>query len=750
MFGWVRPLGLQMEIQMVTIEGTIQEIIFANETNGYTVCEVEYGDDTVTAVGYMPFISIGEMLRLSGKWMVHPDYGQQLKVEMYEKMMPQSLEAIEKYLASGILPGVGPVTAKKIVEVFGEETLNIIQFRPDSLVDVKGISLEKARKIGQAYQEQRGLTNVIMFFQDYGISTTMAAKIYKEFGENTIQEIKANPYRLSDEIIGIGFKTADRIAQNLGIDPASEYRISSGIQYVLSQGAVNGHTYMPESRLRENTVQLLNINLESILNSLVKLTLDKAVCVDKEQEESHVYLASLFYAELGVCRKLGELAEVAFNQNLDGLEESIERIQQEEGITLAIQQKVAIKEAVTNGVLVITGGPGTGKTTIIKTIIRLLLSEGYKIELAAPTGRAAKRMSEATGYEARTIHRLLEMGYAGDEENLVFLRGEENPLEADVVIIDETSMVDIVLMNHLLKSIASGTRLILVGDVDQLPSVGPGNVLKDIISSGKIRTVKLTEIFRQAQQSMITVNAHKINKGDMPVLNAKNGDFFFMGRNTPEAIIQTVIELCTRRLPDFYGVDPMKDIQVLTPTRKGPAGVVNLNIELQKHLNPPAANKSEKLFKEFVFREGDRVMQIKNNYNLRWIKADRSAAEGMGVFNGDMGIITKISEEERRLTVLTDDDKLVEYDYTILEELEPAFAITIHKSQGSEFNTVILPLFPGPQVLMTRNLLYTAVTRARCLVVLVGQTRVLEEMVRNERETQRYSALGDKLRLLCF
>ncbi|UWV48497.1 ATP-dependent RecD-like DNA helicase [Acetivibrio thermocellus] len=731
---------------MVTIEGTVEEIIFSNEANGYTVCEIKCDKEVITVVGYMPFINVGETLRVSGKWVIHPDYGEQLKVELYEKLLPETPEAIERYLASGLIKGVGPATAKKIVKKFADQTLHIISHHPQRLAEIKGITMEKALRIGQAFEEQRGLRDVVLFLQEYGISPTYCAKIYKTFGPDTIEEIRKNPYRLSDEIFGISFRTADRIAKSLGIDPYSKYRISSGIKYVLSRAATEGHTFLEEEMLKSYTSKLLDINIDSIEDALVSLVLNKSVYVDRNDGMSKIYLSSFYHAELGVCRKLVELSQVRYNADMEDFEERIKQVQKKEGIILADKQKEAIREAMTNGVLVITGGPGTGKTTIIKSIISLLESEGYEFALAAPTGRAAKRMSEATGYEAKTIHRLLEIGYTSNEDELVFMRTEDNPIEADVVIIDEMSMVDIILMYHLLKAIVCGTRLILVGDVDQLPSVGPGNVLRDIIKSGMIKTVKLSEIFRQAGESMIVVNAHRINRGEHPILNEREKDFFFVTRNSQNDILKTVVDLCTRRIPDTYGYDPMKQIQVLTPMRKGTVGVANLNIELQKVLNPEDGKKKQKAFRNYVFREGDRVMQIKNNYNLRWEKINGPGQEGAGVFNGDMGIIVEIDDEEQKIKVLFDDEKLVEYDYTILDELEPAYAVTIHKSQGSEFPVVILPVFPGPSVLMTRNLLYTAITRARELVILVGNKDCLYGMIMNDRETKRNSDLAEKLR----
>ncbi|NMB34493.1 MAG: ATP-dependent RecD-like DNA helicase [Clostridium sp.] len=731
---------------MVVIEGMIEEIIFSNEINGYTVCEIKKGKETITVVGFMPFINVGETLKITGRWVTHPDYGEQLKVELYEKVLPKTTEAIERYLSSGLIKGVGPVTAKKIVDKFKDQTIEIIRHYPKKLAQIKGITPKKAVQIAEIFEEQRELRDVVLFFQEYGISPAYSAKIYKNFGANTIEQIRTNPYRLCDEIFGISFKTADGIAKSIGIDPQSKHRISSGIKYVLSQGAVSGHTFIDEEKLGEYASHLLDVDLDGIEDALVSLVLDKAVYVERGDGGSRIYLNSFYNAELGVSRKLSELSNLKFDGNLDDFDVKIESVQKKEDVVLADKQKEAIREALVSGVLVITGGPGTGKTTIIKSIIRLLEGEGYKFALAAPTGRAAKKMSETTGYEAKTIHRLLEIGYTADDEELIFARDESNPLEADVIIIDEVSMVDILLMNHLLRAVPIGARLILVGDVDQLPSVGAGNVLRDIIESEVIKTVKLTEIFRQAKESMIVVNAHNINKGKKPILNNKDKDFFFVTRRSQGGIVETVVDLCKRRLPQTYGYDPMKHIQVLTPMRKGPSGVSSLNVELQRVLNPKRKDKREKTFGGYIFREGDRVMQIRNNYDLKWKSIVDGKVEGTGVFNGDAGIIRKIDMENQRIKVCFDEERLVEYENAILDELEPAFAITIHKSQGSEFPVVILPVFSGPEVLMTRNLLYTAITRAREMVVLVGVRDYLYAMIENDRETRRNSDLCGKLK----
>ena len=734
------------KMDLALVEGVIEGIIYKNEANGYTVCEIAFGGKIITAVGYMPFVNEGETIKATGRWVKHPDYGDQFKVEMYEKVLPHTAESIEKYLASGVIKGVGPVTARKIVERFGASALDVISNEPERLSEIKGISLAKAMDIGQALNEHRGLQDVVMFLQEYGVSPSVCIRIFKAYGNKSVEMIRENPYRLCEDVFGIGFKTADRIAMKLGVDPASLFRIRSGIRYILNHAASNGHTYLPENMVKMYTAQLLGIPEVDIEDALVSLVFDKAVYTEKTEDGSNVYLSAFYTAETGVCKRLLSLSRTSYARDFEDLDEKIRDFEEREGIQLDQKQREAVREAMRNGVMVITGGPGTGKTTIIKCILRLLSEYGYRAALAAPTGRAAKRMTEATGYEAKTIHRLLEIGYADDESELVFQRNEANPLEADTVIIDEMSMVDMLLMYHLLKAIPPGARLVLVGDADQLPSVGPGSVLHDIISCSGIKTVRLTEIFRQAEESLIIVNAHRINRGEAPILNAKDKDFFFLPRSGQENILRTVIDLCVRRLPDTYGLDPMKDIQVLSPTKKGPAGVVNLNIELQKVLNPQDGKKAEKVSRVYTLREGDRVMQIKNNYSLRWEKPGNSGIDGTGVFNGDMGTVAEIDDEEMKVIVLFDDDRLVVYDYSILDELEPSFAVTVHKSQGSEFPVVVMPIIPGPEVLMTRNLLYTAVTRAKEMVVLVGEEDVLLGMVGNKRETLRYSGLADKLK----
>mgnify|MGYP000850257705 CR=1 FL=1 len=825
---------------LITVEGTIEEIIFSNEANGYAVCEITNEKSVITLVGYMPFINEGEILKAKGSWINHPEYGEQLKVESFEKVMPNTVEAIEKYLGTGVIKGIGKATAKKIIKKFGAESLNVILENPEKLSDIKGMSYTRALEIGQALAKQRNFTDIVSFLQEHGISSVYAAKVYKVFGENTLEAIQNNPYRLIDEIPVISFKTVDAIAKSLGIDPESRLRICSGIKYVLIKASVNGHTYLPYSEVIKLGESLLGVDAENVRDTLIFMRFDEVIHIERydsvnennensnnmnnssnmnnmnnsnnmnninnnfssddinssincnnEKLTDRVYLRDLYNAEISVTRRLITLANSVVLSNVrskidNTIKKSIEKtmivLQEEEKIVLAETQKTAIREAINNGVMVITGGPGTGKTTIIKSIIKIFEKNNYKVALAAPTGRAAKRMTEATGYEAKTIHRLLEIGFVGDELEMSFVKTDVNPIDADVIIIDEMSMVDLLLMDSLLKAIKQGSRLILVGDVDQLPSVGPGNVLKDIIASTIIKTVRLTEVFRQAEKSLIVVNAHRINRGDKPILNERSKDFFFIGRNNPNDIISLIMDLCSKRIPAQYGYDPFRDIQILTPTRKGLVGVGNLNIELQRKLNPKSKIRKEKSFPNFTFREGDKVMQIKNNYNIKWEKVsldedgnrvkksiddtsyddaynashdnacagryeDENDKDGEGVFNGDSGIINQIDHEEEKIRVLFDDNRIVDYYFDAFDEIDPAYAITIHKSQGSEFPVVILPIFPGPPVLMTRNLLYTAITRARDLVIVVGLESTLYHMVDNDKETLRYSGLANKIRL---
>lgn len=733
---------------MAELIGIVEDIVFRNEDNGFSVVGIrEEGTQLmVTCVGNFPFINQGERVRLEGEWTTHPDYGQQLKMVTYSSAAPTTIQGMESYLASGLIRGVGASTARKLVHHFGEDVLDIIQFNPQRLIEVDGIGESRAEMIASSFSEQKEIREVMIFLQSYGITTAYALKIFKTYGSNTINSVRENPYRLAEDIIGIGFKTADRIARAMGVDSNSPYRVAAGINYVLSQAASQGHACLPEEELMKRANQLLTVEETLVKNGLTNLTLSHKLVMEQKEDHTAVYLAGFFLAESGSAQILRDLALDQSIKQFSNIQDKIRRFEKDNKMILAEQQREAVRQAMQYGVIVITGGPGTGKTTIINCMIELFTHEGLKVELAAPTGRAAKRMAEATHQEAKTIHRLLEYGYSEEHED-AFQRDEDNPIKADVVIIDEMSMVDVLLLYHLLKAIVKGTRLIMVGDVDQLPSVGPGNVLRDIIQSNVIPVIQLTEIFRQVQESMIIVNAHRINQGDMPLLNLKEKDFFIDKQSSAEDILKTLDELITARLPGYGNYRPLQDIQILAPMRKGLIGVNNLNKELQKVLNPPAPHKKEKASGDTIFRQGDKVMQIKNNYKLQWTipGKDEDVFEGEGIFNGDMGFIQDIDKEEQTLTILFDDEKTVIYDFSQLDELELSYAVTIHKSQGSEFPVVVIPLVYGPPMLMTRNLLYTAVTRARELVVLVGKENMIRRMVENNHIARRYSSLDERL-----
>lgn len=730
---------------MLTIEGVVEDIKFRNESNTYTVAVLDTPDGKATIVGYIPIINIGETLRAEGEWVYHPSYGEQLEVNRVSIVVPSTVNGIEKYLSSGLIPFIGPKTAKKIVEKFGLDTLDIIQYNPERLKEIEGIGDKKLKRIVEAFREQGEVREIMIFLQQYGITPNYGMKIYKEYGKDTIKAISENPYKLSEDIIGIGFKTADKIAQNMGISRESPYRIEGGIRYTLNAYASNGHVYVPREELIKSAGRLLDVDEALIEDSLREMALKGTIQTLNYNEEIRIYYTPFHVAENNVSKKLVELSRVQMD-NIDiDIDRAIEKIEREDNIRFANKQKEAIREAIKNGIIVITGGPGTGKTTIIKAIIKIFQEEGLKVSLAAPTGRAAKRMTETTGLEAKTIHRLLEYSYV--EEGMAFGIDEDNPLDTDLLIIDEASMIDILLMNHLLKAIVPGTRLILVGDVDQLPSVGPGNVLKDIINSNAIKVVKLDEIFRQEEDSLIVVNAHKINKGEYPVLN-KGKDFFFIRAREPGEIVNIIVELCRDRLPKYYGLDPINDIQVLTPMKKGEVGINSLNKHLQQVLNPKAKHKGEKQVGEEIYRVGDKVMQIKNNYSIEWeiVREGMVVEKGEGIFNGDFGKIVDIDEEDRIMKVVFDEEKEVEYSFNQLDELKLSYATTVHKSQGSEFPVVVMPIYWGPPMLLTRNLLYTAITRAKELIVLVGDENYLKRMVDNNRITKRYSSLDIKIK----
>ena len=731
---------------MEILDGLVEAVIFKSEDTGYVVAKITANKEVNTIVGTMPLIKEGQQIEVKGEWIKHKQFGRQFNVEEYKEVLPTSTKEIEKYLSTGIIHGIGPVTAKKIVKAFGEETLNILDNNIERLKEVEGIGKKKYNIIYQSYLETRELKDIIMFFQKHGVTINQCLKVYKKFGGDAQNIVSENPYILSDEISGIGFLTSDRIAKSLGIEPISDFRIQSGIKYVLNSFSGLGNTYMPKDKLINEAQRVLSVDKELIEVNIYNSVLEGKIKIEKINEIEAVYSLPYYFCELGVTNKIITLSIENFQTINSDITFEISSFERKNNIVFADSQKEAILGAFENGIEIITGGPGTGKTTIIKCIIEIYENNGMKVLLAAPTGRAAKRMTESTGREAKTIHRLLEMGVS-DNENSFFGRGEGEPLEGDVIIVDEASMIDIMLMNSLLKAIKLGTRLIIVGDADQLPSVGPGNVLRDLIDSEFIKVVRLKDIFRQGKESMIITNAHRINNGELPYLNKKGGDFFFDNRESNEEILETILDLVNRRLPLFNSKwNKIRDFQVLSPTRKGILGVDNLNNELQSILNPPSKDKKERKFKDSVFREGDKVMQTKNNYSLKWNRINGYGDnEGVGIFNGDMGFIESISEENRTVTVVFDDERRIVYDNLYVEELELAYAITIHKSQGSEFKVIITPAFMGSAFLMNRNILYTGITRAKELVVVVGNQRALKYMVDNTNSMERYSSLKERI-----
>lgn len=741
-----------MEDELV-LEGTVEDVIFHNDDNGYAVFDFKSDDgDEIICVGTVPQIRRGDMLKLTGGMVIHPTYGLQFKVEFYERVVPTTAVAIEKYLSSGIVKGIGPKTAKKIVDKFGAATFYVIEEKFDRLVEIKGITYDKALAVHNSFCSQRDIRKVMLYLQEFGVTPAFAMKVYKKYGYRTIDIIKENPYRMAEDIAGIGFKTADRIAYSMGIPTDSPNRVKSGIKYILSESLLDGNVFMPKDSLIRQAGEILSVDEEMVDNCLRELQIEHKVFNENIDGTDAVYLMTMYYTEISAAKKLLELSFFHDDADLRKIDDKIDAVEDLSGICLAKQQRTAVIEAMREGVLVITGGPGTGKTTIIHTIIQIFKSSGMEVVLAAPTGRAAKRMTETTGIEAKTIHRMLGVAYADDDNGRQkFDKNETEPIEADVIIIDEVSMVDMQLFNNLLKAIEPGTRLILVGDANQLPSVAAGNVLKDIIKSEKIKVVRLTEIFRQARESAIITNAHKINSGEDPVMNGKNTDFFFVNAQYAPKVPGKIVELITKRLPKFTGVDSFSDMQVLTPMRKGDIGAAGLNKTLQKALNPPSDGKKEYETSSCTFREGDKVMQIKNNYNISWKIENRLGKvidDGTGIYNGDMGIIKSINKQAETITVLFDDMRQAVYEFTALDELELAYAVTIHKSQGSEYPVVIIPIHSGPPMLMSRNLLYTAVTRAKKFVIIVGLKSSVNRMVANDREVSRYSGFAYRLETL--
>jgi exodeoxyribonuclease V alpha subunit len=732
--------------EQVVIEAMVEDIIYQNADNGYTVCSVSYEGEELSCVGSMLGLTPGEEVKIIGTWATHPVYGKQVKVDYFEKSIPKTVQGMERYLASGAIKGIGPKMATKIVKHFGIETFRIMEEEPLVLAQIKGITQKKAEEIGALFHAQYELRKAMLLLQEYGITPTYAIKIYKRYKDDTIGVIQKAPYRLAQDIHGIGFKKADEIAAQMGIPKEDPHRIKTGCLYLMTQFSNQGHTYIPKELLLEEAKLLLEVLEEQIENALLELHLAKAIVIKNYDGTVAIFLSAYYQAESYIATKLLELAALTKQDALSGFEKELAKAQKELGTDLVTEQKEAIAHVLANGLTIITGGPGTGKTTTINVLLHILEGRQEEVLLTAPTGRAAKRMSEATGQEAQTIHRLLEINYMQEEgQRQRFEKDEDNPLEADVVIIDEMSMVDVSLMHALVRAIAVGQRVVFIGDADQLPSVGPGNVLKDMIKSEKLPVVRLTQIFRQAGGSAIVLNAHRINNGEMPIANEEQTDFFMMNRAVQQEVRMAITELMKERLPKYQKVDPIKDIQVLSPMRKGLLGVTELNKALQEALNPPHPMKSQKEYRQTLFREGDKVMQIKNNYNTPWKIYNKNQLpidEGVGVFNGDCGMITRVDTGREILVVTFEDQKTVEYEFAQLDELDLAYAVTIHKSQGSEYPVVILPLHSGPSMLLTRNLLYTAVTRAKQMVVIVGLKEAVERMVENNKEMARYSSLA--------
>lgn len=729
----------EFSTESLTYEGIVHDIIYYNEENGYVIAVMDVEDELLSIKGNIPFIQEGDRLRVVGKLDHHAFYGEQLNVEHVEHIKPTDIDEVYRYLASGVIKGIGETTAHLMIEAFGKEALEVLQNTPEKLLNIAGIGPKKLEQIMLSYKEQYELRDFIMYFQSLNISIHLAMKIYKRYGHEAIHTVEKNPYVLADDLVGVGFKQADQIAMRMGIDFHSPFRIASGINYLLNREAASGHTFCEKGELVRRVELELQVKPDDVIDQIAMMTMEGSLFIElTEDEKTAVYLPSLYYAEQQVSHKLYELMTQSVKVKSHDIEYFLEQFEKGRGILLADLQKKAIEASLQNGVFVVTGGPGTGKTTIINAIIEAYESLEKKVTLAAPTGRAAKRMTETTQRESKTIHRLLE--FQGESN---FQKNETNPIKTDVLIIDEISMVDIVLMYRLLDAVELGTHLILVGDADQLPSVGPGTVLKDLLGCGWIGSIKLTEIYRQSEASLIAINAHSINKGEMPVLNKADKDFFFISKARSEEILNEIRNLVIERLPNYYNLNPMEDIQILSPMKGGGVGVEALNDMLQNVVNPPSHKKTERSFGKKKFRTGDKVMQIKNNYNLEW--TTKYAEEGKGVFNGDIGIITEIDETQRTLTVLFDQEREVIYDFPSVDELVLAYAITVHKSQGSEFKAVIMPMVFVPPMLMSRNILYTAITRARELLVLVGDKRALSEMIQRTHEAKRNSGLKKRL-----
>lgn len=732
------------------LKGKLAEIIFHNSENGYTVAVFETDTEAFTAVGIMPAARQGGVYSLRGEYTVHPVYGEQFAVKSFEEEMPSTEDGIRDFLASGAMKGIGKKTAAAIVAKFGKDTLDIIADDPERLCEVSGIGEKTAGRIAEAFEKHREFAGISLYLQQFGINAAYAMKLYRVYGADTIETIKEDPYRLIDDIYGISFKKADKIAEKMGVARDDASRIRSGIKFTLSYFAQEGSTFLPHDTLCEKAGQLLDIARDTIADSVTEMAFSGEIQVETLDGRAVVFLMPYYLAEQNVCRCLAAISEAELKPVEGVVDSLISKTESRTGIYLSENQKEAVRNSLDKGVSVITGGPGTGKTTIINAIIDILEDSGLRTAIAAPTGRAAKRMTETSGHEASTIHRLLEYYFSEDEDTMRFGKTAEDPLDYDAVIIDEASMIDLMLMNGLLSAVRPGTRLIVVGDADQLPSVGAGNVLRDMIASEYVYCTKLTGIFRQAGESMIVVNAHRINRGEYPECNAHGRDFFMLRRATEKEMLETIEELCLTRLPSYYSdISPLSDIQILTPVRRGTVGSININKVMQDILNPPDGGKEEKIFGDRTLREGDKVMQIKNDYRLSWKDAE-DFTEGEGVFNGDVGFIKRIDNEFNEITVVYDETKYVRYEFAQADELELAYAVTVHKSQGSEFPVVVMPVSWFPPVLATRNLLYTAVTRGKRAVVLVGSEKKLDAMVDNNRINERYSGLAARLRRLLY
>ncbi len=727
-----------------SLEGSIEAVIYSNDENGYSICDMATSDDDIiTVVGTMPFISAGDSVTVIGKWVHNPRYGRQFSVSRYEKRMPADTAAMLKYLSSHTIKGIGPKTAQRIIDTFGEDSFDVIENHPEWLTEIRGISLKIATAASEDFKNQTGMRSAMLFFRDF-FGSALTVRIYKKWGSASVDIAKKNPYRLCNEIEGIGFEKADSMAQKLGFEGDNIDRIMSGIYYLLTSNAMqNGHVCLPRSKLVESSSVLLGVDADKADSAVNELLRQEKLKYRLSENEQMIYTAESYKAEKYVAQKLWLLDKVCASLDLMDIDRFVEMEEQKNGISYASMQKKAITDALRYGVMILTGGPGTGKTTVVRALLHIFESMDYKVALAAPTGRAAKRLSESTSREAKTIHRLLEMGY-DPSGKLTFGRNENDLLEHHVIIIDEASMIDLSLMDALLHAVKPGARIVIIGDSDQLPSVGAGNVLRDLADSGRFSVVRLNEIFRQAQKSLIVTNAHRINVGDMPVLDVKDNDFFFMKRDSDRSIASTIVELCALRLPKKYGDMARFGTQVTCPSRKGEAGTENLNLILQEALNPPSKNKREYKFREIVFREGDKVMQTRNNYDLYWTR-ESDGKDGSGVFNGDIGIVEEINPFDKSMMILFDDRRVC-YDFTILEDIEHAYAVTVHKSQGSEYPIVIIPVGNSAQMLMTRNLLYTAVTRAQKMVIIVGREEQVERMVENNRQSMRYTGLCDFLK----